>query len=122
MTYPINATPEPPNCPACGQPVHVEWADVSRIGDRIPRVIQGNTYCLTPGCKAEWSCGDEECPGNHPSPGGVCWPKLALLDPPVVGLTAEDHRWLRRQQETGDLLADLLRATKALDEMGGYGP
>jgi hypothetical protein len=94
VTYPINATPEPPNCPTCGKPVHVEWCDVTRLGDRIPHVTRGNTYCLTRGCKAEWFCDNPECPG-HPHPGGLCWPE-GTYEP---SMTREDRQWIWRMQK-----------------------
>lgn len=41
------------NCYRCGQPGYTDWVEVTAYGDREPRWLPGEQYCVTPGCVDE---------------------------------------------------------------------
>ena len=41
------------NCWRCGEPADVDWIDVRELSWPSPRLVQGTTLCMTPGCVDE---------------------------------------------------------------------
>lgn len=40
-------------CYRCGQPGHVDWIDIRTMADPEPVLIEGASWCDTPGCTDE---------------------------------------------------------------------